>query len=256
MIQLSSIVLSGFAVSLAMAPALANPMLFAGFTQTGPLNFALTSTSTPTASDPQDFTVVITGGGQVSFSYGVGGTPFSLHAQTGTLSLTATSTLSGTCQSEPNCLTNTPFTELGFSGSFSITRTTSFDGFSNLLSGTFLLAPGGAQLSANVGGLSATLEAATSSSNPNLVLTSDFLNFADSLTRDATFSLSSLLPKFPVITNSGTFDRFPGNFSAAGTGFFLSAPPPDVPEPSTFGMLAIALLGFGLWQGQRRLWRR
>jgi hypothetical protein len=256
MTKLASIVLSGFAILITVASALADPVGFASFTQTTTAlqSFVVSSTSstvTIATTTPQG----IPGGIPVSFSYTIGGTPFSMNAQNATLNLTATSSTPGMCNPAASCNTGPTFTELftqsGYSGNFQITADTPFKGFSNLLSGTFTV---GAVLTAVVGGTGATLDATNTSAN--LVFTSDFLTFADTTARDVTFSLSSLTNLLQDLSGTGTTNRFP-TFVAAGTGAFLSAPIPEaVPEPSTFGLLASALLGLCLWQRKPRLWRR
>jgi hypothetical protein len=266
MIKFASIVIAGFTFSLTVAPALAESILFAGYNQTSATaGFGIVSTTT--TSNGSDFNVTISGADQISFQYLIGGTPFGMSSLSATLSLTATSTVSGDCPSSPtNCITSSgsSFTESGFQGNFAITLNTPFEGQSNLLSGTFnLLSPGdsvsGAQFGSTLGSSDGFLEATTTSSNPNqVVFTSDFLNFADTITRDATFNLSSLFPLFSAITNTPTSTHFPSDFSAIGSGAFSSAPPPfeEVPEPSTFAPLASGLLGLCLWQRKRRLLHR
>jgi hypothetical protein len=265
MTKLASVVLSGLALVITVAPALADSIVFAAFKQsTSAQDFVLTSTLLSSTSNT--YSVNIAGSGQISFRYLIGGTPFSLDSTPATLSFTATSIVSGHCPSPtPNCLAvNAPFTEAGFSGSFAITLPVAEFGGSNLLSGTFnLLSPGatGAQLTSAISSPSASLEA------NQLVFTSDFLNFVNTVNRDATFSLSRLLslvptrnvPSLPVlfgfgaITNNATDNRFPNNFTAMGSGLFAEA---LAPEPSTFGLLAGALVGLCLWQRRRRLSRR
>jgi PEP-CTERM motif len=255
MIKLANIALPGFVLFVSVAPAIANPTTFAGYVQANNnQDFTLTSTSLGGG----DYSVTITGSGQVSFTYSAG-TPFGNSSQLATLNLTATSTFTGNCPTSSTCSGGgASYTESGFSGNFSFTANTSFMGSSNLLSGTFNLLPSnnpnyllsGAKLSSAMGGNASTFEGVTSSSNPNqLVLTSDFLNFANTATRDATFSLASLSPIFAVQGNTGLNNGFPVNFLSLGSGTFSDL---EAPEPSTFGLLGSGLLAFAFWQRKRR----
>jgi hypothetical protein len=261
-IKLAGIVLSGFALAVTVAPGQAASLVFASFTPTGlAQDFLLTSTPVPDIAN--SFTVTITGDASIDFIYKMGSTPFGNATESAHLIFTATSIVSGHCPTPtPNCLAeNAPFTESGFSGSFSIKLVDPYispsgGSFSNLLSGTFgLLSPG--QFTSTVGSSSAALEATGTSSNPNqVVFTSDFLAFANNINRDATFNFSQLTPLFSLITSNGTDNRFPNNFTAIGSGAFADVIAAEAPEPSTFALLAGALLGLGLWQRKRRLLRR
>jgi PEP-CTERM motif len=255
MTKLASLVLSGFALTVSVAPALANSIIFAQYNQTSASpTLALTSTLVPQndPSLPATYQVDITDRELVSFSYNVGGTPF-IGPQDATLVLTATSFVSGACPTTSSCQSG-GFTESGFSGSFTFTLSQPQFGGRNLLSGTFDLLSPGAQLATTVGGTSGTLEATTTSSN--LTFTSDFLNFGATTARDATFSLSSIFPRFSAISTTFGNNRFPNNFSAIGSGAFAETIV-VVPEPSMFGLLASGLLGgLCLWQRKRRLLHR
>jgi hypothetical protein len=249
MIKLATILLPVFVFAVAVAPALANPTTFAGYTQTNNTpDFALTSTSL----GGNNYMVTINSGGQVNFAYSIGGTPFGTSVQLATLNLTATSTFSGNCAvSDAACTTSgSSYTETGYSGSFSITATTPFMGLTNLLSGTFSVG----QLSSSIGASSGMMESTASSTNPNqVVFTSDFLNFANTVGRDATFSLASLTPIFSVLGNTGLHNGFPAGFNAIGSAFFSDM---EAPEPSMFPLLASGLLGLCLWQRKRRSLQR
>ncbi|MCX7825135.1 MAG: PEP-CTERM sorting domain-containing protein [Verrucomicrobiae bacterium] len=80
----------------------------------------------------------------------------------------------------------------------------------------------------------------------NLVtLTSDFLDFSGTFTRDMSVSFTSLLPS---LDTNGFFLL---SFSAAGTGTFSSEPAPVIiPEPGSAALFVAGLLGF--WPSRRR----
>jgi hypothetical protein len=258
MTKLASILLSGFALTLTVAPALASSTAFAGYIQAnGTQDLALTSTQLT----GNNYSVTITASDQVNFFYKVGGTPFSTTQESATLNLNVTSTFAGNCSSDANCGAGGSYTQTGYSGSFSILLNTPFGVLRNLLSGTFSQLPSGnpnfllsgAQLTGAIGSSqNGALEGTTTSANPNQVMfTSDFLSFADTLTRDATFSLSSLSPIFSVIGNTGI--GFPTTFHAIGAGNFFESAIVEVPEPSTLALLlASGLLCLCLWQRKRR----
>jgi hypothetical protein len=267
MSKLASMVLLVFALTLIVTPALATPIVFASYTQAlgSTPGFSLDSTVLA-GSQGAVYTVNIAGTGPVDFSYLVGGTPFSGNTspEHATLTLSASTILTGNCPAGGELCTadkaGFSYTESGYSGSFQITRNSPVivngQSFSNLLSGTFgppfANQPGGADLTSVIGGTTGTLRA-TTSSNPNqIVFTSDFLNFTDSVTRDATFTLSSFSRMFEVITGTGVTNRYPFSFSAVGSGSFAEALAVPAPEPSTFPLLASALLGLRLWQRKRR----
>jgi hypothetical protein len=260
MTKLASIVFSGVALTVTEVPALASSTTFAGYVQTNNnQDFVLTSTNL----SGSNYSVNVTSSGQVSFNYMIGGTPFGGSAQLAALNLNVTSTFTGNCPTDANCATSgSTYTETGYSGSFSITLDTAFNGQSNLLSGTFNLLPSGnpnyllsgGALASSVGLGTGALEATSTSSNPNqIVFTSDFLNFADTITRDAKFSLLALTPMFSVQGNTGAHNGFPFNFSAMGFGAFSDV---EAPEPSMFALLACGLLAFCVWGRKRRPLRR
>jgi PEP-CTERM motif len=254
MTKLASLVLSGFALTVSVAPALADSILFAKFDPTGNSpTLALKSTLV----GPNAYRVDITDSQQVNFTYLIGGTPFT-GATLATLVLNATSIVSGACPTVDFCQGTAPFTESGFSGGFTITLAHAQFGGSNLLSGNFnLLSSAGAQLTSTVTGTSGALKATTTSGDPNqLMFTSDFLNFGATTARDATFSLS-LLSAFSVIEPSTISNfRFPSDFTAIDSGAFAETIV-VVPEPSMFGLLASGLLGgLCVWQRKRRLLHR
>jgi hypothetical protein len=264
MTKLVSLVLSGFALTVSVAPALADSIMFAQYIQTGSNpTLALTSTLVgKDASGADAYRVDITDTEQVSFTYLIGGTPFSGTPQTATLSLNATSIVGGACPTSSACSTAGDFfTESGFSGSFAITLNNAEFGMRNLLTGNFNLLSPGAKLTSTVGDTSGSLEATATSGNPNqLTFTSDFLNFDATIARDATFSLSSIFglkqPNFSAIFTTFSDNRWPNNFSAIGSGSFSDSIV-EVPEPSMFGLLASGLLGgLCLWQRKRKLLRR
>jgi hypothetical protein len=79
---------------------------------------------------------------------------------------------------------------------------------------------------------------------------SDFLDFSNTTQRDIGLSFSSILPGLSIGANG-----FFNNFTAAGTGTFSSNPVPMfIPEPSTYLMMGVALVGmFGFAVRRRRL---
>jgi hypothetical protein len=184
----------------------------------------------------------------VQFTFGgVPGVPFS-GAEDAIFNLTANSTQIGNCA--VNCGPNDAYTELGFTGFFSFTDNGGGAAQGrNLLSGTFSVganpSSSGAQLGSNIGGFAASVRDSSDPAAPlQLVLTSDFLNFANQTDETASFSLSSLIPDFAVgtVTNAQAYPS--GSFNAAGTGTFSSNPGPvssSAPEP-----LSLALIGGGL----------
>jgi hypothetical protein len=160
-------------------------------------------------------------------------------------------------------LFNQPFiAQWGLAGSFSFVSTNaiaiggkSFAAGSNLLTATFINDQTiFGQNQATSGGISAA-----TSSGATIVYTSDFLDFSNTVNRDASFSMSAITS---LVSNqnrglnqagSGTALR---SFRATATGSFSSDPAPIVtaiPEPATWAMM---LGGFGLIGGIARRTRR
>jgi hypothetical protein len=245
------------------AHAFAAPVTFAQYLQANNnQDFSVVTTNLGGGN----FSVTVTASGLINFTYLVP-TLFDGAAQAANLSFTATSTFTGNCAgvTDTTCTQNgDPYTETGFAGSFSITRTTPFGGLSNLLSGTFNMLPvgnpnrptSGGHISSTIGGSGATYEATQTATNPTqIVFASDFLNFAGVSLEDGTFSMSSVAPPFGVQGNTGNSDGFPNGFTAAASGTFSSAPAPTgSPEPVTTVLLGSALVGLGLL-GRKRFAR-
>jgi len=110
------------------------------------------------------------------------------------------------------------------------------------------------QNQATSGGISAA-----TSSGATIVYTSDFLDFSNTVNRDASFSLSaitSLVNKQNLGLNQLNASSALRSFRATATGSFSSDPSPIVtaiPEPATWAMM---LGGFGLIGGIARRTRR
>jgi hypothetical protein len=171
------------------------------------------------------------------------GTP--VQTQFATFSFSATSTTDGNCAT--NCSTNDPFTQGGYTGSFSFTEVGGPDPGANLLTGVFTNV---GTLTADIGGTGATFLA---SDPTQITMTSAFVNLVPPL--DASFSLSGLNPAF-FITPNGTDQGYPdpnGPITAAGDGTFSDTS--GVPEPATFAMIGSGLLGLGLLS-RKKLSRR
>ncbi len=152
---------------------------------------------------------------------------------------------------------NTPATSMmGFeiqqniAGSFSFISanaitlgSTTYAAGSNLLSGTF-------DQSAIFGqgfGTSGSLSGSTTSGS-TITYTSDFLNFTNTLDRDLSLSLTSIVSLVAGVNRglNNAAGKSLVSFRATATGSFSSDPAPltpGVPEPQTWAML---VLGFGL----------
>jgi hypothetical protein len=195
-------------------------------------------------------TSTITAQGSVFLSFsGVSGLPFS-GPQSAEFTFTATSTQLGNCGK--SCGAGDSFVQPGYTGSFSIIDTGSAPG-TDLLSGVFSVTGSpsttGAQFSSSVGSSGGSFNASATAGNlDQLVLSSQYLTFANETDENASFSLSSLIPNFSTGAVMGN-QAYPsaGPFDAAGTGTFSSNPGPTatVPEPSTVSLLGVGLLGLG-----------
>lgn len=152
----------------------------------------------------------------------------------------------------------TQIAQLGLSGSFSFKSAGAitiganvFAAGSNLLTATLISDQSimGQNL-ATSGGLSAA-----TSSGATITYTSDFLDFSNTVNRDASLSLSaitSLVNGQNRGLNQASADTALRSFRATATGSFSSDPAPTVtaiPEPATWGMM---LAGFGLIGGMAR----
>jgi hypothetical protein len=160
-------------------------------------------------------------------------------------------------------LFNQPFiAQWGLSGSFSFVSkdvitigSKTFAAGSNLLTATFINDQTiFGQNQATSGGISAA-----TSSGATINYTSDFLDFSNTVNRDASFALSAITSLVSNQNrglnqaNSGTALR---SFRATATGNFSSDPAPiitAIPEPATWAMM---LGGFGLIGGIARRTRR
>jgi hypothetical protein len=157
-----------------------------------------------------------------------------VQTQFATFSFSATSSTVGNCAT--NCSAGDPFTQSGYTGSFSFTEVGGPDPGANLLTGNFTNI---GTLSADIGGTGATFLASDPS---QITMTSAYL--AITAPDDASFSLSGLNPAF-FITPSGTDQGYPdAPIIGAGDGTFSDTS--GVPEPATFAMIGGGLLGLGL----------
>lgn len=222
--------IAGLAI-IAVSPAMASPITFAQYLQLGSGQqwtiSASGGTTTITASGLDLFVF------QVPTTLGGVGT-----TELATFTLTATSSSTGDCDIS-GCGSG-GYTQPGFIGSFSFIDTNLPVGHQNLLSGTFSTI--GAQLSSTIGGSGAGFDGTTTLAYPlQLVFTSDYLNFSGAILEDASFSLSSLTPKFAV--DAQTF-KPTGRYTAAGAGTFSYDQ--NTPEPATLSLIGGALLGLGM----------
>jgi hypothetical protein len=242
----------------------------AGFSSLGALAVVVLSTGTAMAApitfaqyfqvngNTQQWTVSVSGStttvaatGSVLFQFsGVPGLPFA-GPENAMFTLNATSTQVGNCG--VSCGPGDSFVQPGYSGTFSFIDNGAAPG-ANLLSGTFAVTGSpsttGAQFSSSIGGTGGSFNASATAGNLNqLVFTSAYLNFANQVNEDASWSLSSLIPNFAVDTITANQARPAAAmpFHAAGTGTFSSNPGPTAaPEPATFGIIGAALVGLSL----------
>jgi hypothetical protein len=110
----------------------------------------------------------------------------------------------------------------------------------NLLTVTFT-----AQLSGTLGGQTAALTADTL--NGYLInYSSDFLSFSPQEEANLALAFTSWLFSIPAGASNLSIDGQTQNFNtafAAGTGSFAGAPTVSIPEPSSFALASVALLG-------------
>lgn len=226
--------------AIAPAPAMADSVTFGQYTQ---FDGATQQWTVSTGGSPT--TTTVTASGQVEFTLSeVPGLTFS-GPQLATFSLSVTSTQIGTCQA--SCGAGDTLTQFGYSGTFSFTDEEAGYSGMNLLSGTLAVTgtpwSSGGQYTGNVGSTSGSLTASATAGNlSQLVMTSDFINFAGHTDADSSFSLSSLVPDFttgPVIADQA----YPaaGPFGVAGSGTFSSDAPVLSPEPATFWLIGAGL---------------
>jgi hypothetical protein len=87
-----------------------------------------------------------------------------------------------------------------------------------------------------------------SSLSGSVTFASDFLDFSNTIQRDLGLSFSSISPPLSIGANG-----FFNSFTAAGTGTFSSNPVPMfIPEPSTYLMMGVALVGLLGYAVRRR----
>jgi hypothetical protein len=153
--------------------------------------------------------------------------------------------LFGTVTNTPALLTNGFLIQENINGVFSFTSTTAitvgattYAAGSNLLSGTFT--------GANIFGQRLGSSGSFTSNIASVNYTSDFLTFDNTVDRDFSLSLSSILSPLQAAPTGGTPTRALRTFKAVSTGSFSSDPAPivnGVPEPE---MWALMVAGFGL----------
>jgi hypothetical protein len=217
------LLLLGIALVLAVTPCYATTITFANFLNPdGSQDVSLLYSNLTN-------TLVI-GSAPVTFQYhNLDHLPVDLQGdQAATLTLTATT----------NWTVNAGGQQGGYTGTFSITRNTPFNGHTNLLSGTFSLA----ELDGMFGGGMALFGDALPP-NP-VVFTSDFLSFSAVPSQAFALSMSSVNP--PLTVNRQSYFN-PATASEGGT---FSAD--IVPEPLTFLLVGSGLVGLGLLRRRRK----
>jgi hypothetical protein len=227
----------------ATTSAMAVPITFAQYIQTNGVNQQWNVSTTGGAT-------TVSAAGQVFFSFsGIPGVPFS-GPEPATFTFNATSGQFGNCG--VNCGPGDSFVQPGFVGTFSFIDNGLHPG-ANLLSGTFAVtgspATTGGQFSSSIGSSGGSFNASATAGNlAQLVLTSTYLTFLNGTQENASWSLSSLIPNFTTGPVTGGNHAFPGSlFNAAGSGTFSVAIPPEpIAEPSTFGLIALALSGLAM----------
>lgn len=229
--------ISALALAATMSAGAA-PVTFGQFIQ---LNGAEQQWSVSTTA----MTTTVTASGEVYFSFsGVSGLPFS-GPQRALFALSATSTQLGNCGVA--CGPGDSFVQPGYSGTFSFISEDINPG-ANLLSGTFAIigdpSTTGAQFSSSIGSSGGSFNSSATAGNlDQLVLTSAYLSFMNVSQANASWSLSSLIPKF--FTGAvASRQALPGDlFNAAGSGTFSADGAQATPEPATFGLMGCTLLG-------------
>ena len=202
-------------------PASAGTMTFGQFNeQNGTQDFNLTqsgATETFSGSSLIDYTFFNTPGAPTG-------------PQLATLNFDFTSTANDTSSSGN-------LSEANFTGTFSITLATAFNGSTNALSGT--VGDAGATLSGKSAGNSGSFADSTPPSN-SVVYTSSFLNFTGAQSEAFAFSLSSVNPAF-LDNGAGKVSAF----NSAGSGTFSYSPVAATPEPASMLLLGAGLIAFG-----------
>ncbi len=135
-----------------------------------------------------------------------------------------------------------------FTGTFSITLATAYQGQTNALSGT--IGDSGATLSGKSAGSSGSFSDSTPPAN-SVVFNSSFINFSSAQSEALAFSLSSVNPAF-LDNGSGKLSPF----TSAGSGTFSYSPVANAPEPASMLLLGAGLIAFGGFGARRVRARR
>ncbi len=245
--------------ALAASPALAAPVTFAQYYETGGGQDWAITTVFNAVTDITTTTITAQSNAAYFLFTGVSGLPVK-GAELANFNLTATSSQIGNCGVK--CGPGSSFSQAGFVGTFSFIDASLHPG-ANLLSGIFAVtaAPGttGAQFSSSVGGSGASFNGSATPGNlQQLILTSDYIDFIGETQANASFALSSLIPPFatgPVTQDGNNFLAFPalGTFEAAAVGTFSSDPGPQpADEPPAFALFGTGLAGLGLLMARAR----
>jgi hypothetical protein len=243
-----STVVCGLAVAvIAVAPAMANTITFAQYSDISPgqdWSIVTSGSGCNTPANPCSTTISVAANPDNSLfifvpGSGLGTVPVLANF---TFSATSTDTL-GNCGVA--CANGDSYTQGGYNGTFSYVGAagSAYAGVT-LLSATFTGAIFGATVDKGTGGVSYSGSIAL---NPgNLTMFSQVLNFSSppQTEEDASWTFSSVNPLFTVGTVNGSDQAYPSatTFNATGAGTFATQPG-FVAEPDS---LALTSLGFGL----------